>query len=148
MILNGKLQKRNGTLPSNDVLDDGQLTPTTLTGMMSYMLKALAENPTTHVKLHVEDCVENWLNNHHRARLTELQYESRYHRGYIGRLKRKLSSDPRLSDISVAYDENTQHLRDLREAGSSTAALVACFYRIWAEIDDHALTSYESGTHF
>ena len=106
MIVKGKLSKSKGVLPGCDaslriskdaVLEsiplpayNGQLSKTTMSAMMGYMVKQLAENLTTHVETHANDCVKNWLNNQLRAKLTEDQYNSKYHRGYIGRLKKKL----------------------------------------------------------
>ncbi len=93
-----------------------------MSAMMGYMVKQLAKNLTTHVETHANDWVKNWLNNQLRAKLTDDQYNSKYHGGYIGRLKKKLSSDASLSEISAAHEE---YLRQLSPAKSSTAGLVA-----------------------
>ena len=103
--------------------------------MMNYMMKQLAENLATHVKTHANDCVKNWLNNQLRAKLTVPQYNSKYHRGHIGRLKKKLSSDASLSEISAAHEEYDQELKQLSTAKPSTAGLVALFYRLRVDID-------------
>ena len=79
MVVKSELRKSKGELPSYDaslrlsknaVLEsipcpdyNGKLSLTTLSAVMGYMMKQLAENLTTHVETYAEDCVKNWLNN-------------------------------------------------------------------------------------
>ena len=148
MVVKGELQKSEGTFPSYEgslriskdaVLEsipcpayNGQLSETTLSAMMGYMMKQFAENLTTHVKTHAQDCVENWLNDQLRAKLTDDHYNSKSHREHIGTLKRELSSNESLSKISAAHEE---YLRQLSTVKLSTAGLVALFYRLRVDID-------------